>query len=75
MSVLAAVPMSVPSVLKMSINTNTKTVSIISTLSSAAKSSFKNVGAMLWGSETGTKASGIWVMPIGMPITVHIKML
>ena len=58
-SVLAAAPMSVPTVLKMSMKTRAKIVSAISRLSSAAKSNCRKVGAIDFGSDTGTKPSGI----------------
>ena len=57
-SVFAAAPMSVPTVLKMSMKTRAKMVSAISRLSSALKSNCRKVGASERGRDTGTKLEG-----------------
>ena len=74
-SVLAAAPMSVPTVLKISMKTRAKIVSAISMLSSALKSNCRNVGASERGRETGMKLSGICVTPRGIPMIVQRTML
>ena len=74
-SVLAAAPMSVPMVLKMSMNTSAKMVSAMSGVRSDLKSNCKNVGAMDLGIDKGAKPSGITVTPRGMPMSVQAAML
>ena len=57
-SVLAAAPMRVPTVLNISIKTRAKMVSAISILRSDLKSNFKKVGSNDLGIETGINPSG-----------------
>lgn len=73
-SVPEAAPISVPRVLKMSIKIRENIITITSSDRTDLKSNWKKVGDMDCGVENGTKPSGIWVIPKGMPITVVAMM-
>ena len=74
-SVLAAAPISVPIVLKISMKTRANIVIAISNERRGAKSICRKVGLRLCGEEIGANPSGMAVTPSGMPTIVQMAIL